>query len=260
MENPVTILGIDHIIVIGHQLETMISGFEQLGFTVTPGGRHSTGTHNALIALGDGAYIELLAFWEPALQSRRWWMLQAGGGLCEFMLTSDDIDLDVESIRKRGISYDDSVSGSRTRPDGQVVKWKDGPSPEHSSLPYLIEDVTARELRIPDGEARIHPNGATGIKQLLIRSNCLHRTAEQYHQILGRSPDTVHSTTNNIDSREWQFNRQRLTIFQAASNDGSDVKSVELQHGAYRCVLFGSGEMRLDPGLACDAHLKIEAG
>ena len=40
-----------------------------------------TGTHNALVGLADGAYIELIAFYEPHPENRWWQFLQAGGGL-----------------------------------------------------------------------------------------------------------------------------------------------------------------------------------
>ena len=64
------ILGFDHVIVIGRDLD-------------------------ALVPLAEGATFELLAVWEPAPETRRWAMLAAGGGLCEFMLSTDDVAADV---------------------------------------------------------------------------------------------------------------------------------------------------------------------
>ena len=47
--------GIDHLVIVVPELEAAIAGYRGLGFTVTPGGRHPIGTHNALIGLSDGS-------------------------------------------------------------------------------------------------------------------------------------------------------------------------------------------------------------
>jgi hypothetical protein len=50
--------------------------------------------------------------------------------------------------------------GGRIRPDGVQLKWRTlGLKPP---LPFVIEDVTGRELRVPGGAAADHANGATG--------------------------------------------------------------------------------------------------
>ncbi|TMJ30929.1 MAG: VOC family protein, partial [Alphaproteobacteria bacterium] len=53
---------IDHLVIMFPDLETAIRDYTELGFTVVRGGSHPTGTHNALIAFADGAYVELIAF------------------------------------------------------------------------------------------------------------------------------------------------------------------------------------------------------
>jgi hypothetical protein len=57
--------GIDHVVVVIQELERAMVAYRGLGFTVVPGGRHATGTHNALVGFADGTYLELLAFREP---------------------------------------------------------------------------------------------------------------------------------------------------------------------------------------------------
>ncbi len=57
------IIGIDHIVILVPDLEQAERDYTARGFTVTPGGEHAGGlTHNALIALADGSYLELIAF------------------------------------------------------------------------------------------------------------------------------------------------------------------------------------------------------
>ena len=58
--------GIDHIVIVVSDLEQAAKDYEQLGFTVVPGGKHPVGSHNVLIALADGSYIEIIAFYREA--------------------------------------------------------------------------------------------------------------------------------------------------------------------------------------------------
>ncbi len=55
------LLAVDHIVIMVPDLNAAIRDYTELGFTVIPGGSHPAGTHNALIAFADGAYIELIA-------------------------------------------------------------------------------------------------------------------------------------------------------------------------------------------------------
>jgi Glyoxalase-like domain len=56
--------GIDHLVLVGHDLEAQIAAYRSFGFTVTPRGQHPMGTGNALIQL-HGSYLELLAVTVP---------------------------------------------------------------------------------------------------------------------------------------------------------------------------------------------------
>src|SRR5207237_5052596 len=55
--------------LVTRDLGRAIAEYRGLGFSVEPGGRHPVGTENALIALRDGAYIELIAFESPDRRS-----------------------------------------------------------------------------------------------------------------------------------------------------------------------------------------------
>jgi len=79
-----TIGGIDHLVIMFKELEPDVSAYRDLGFTVVPGGEHPAGTHNALVAFADGAYLELIAFKRPNDQHRWWDVAQAGGGFIDF--------------------------------------------------------------------------------------------------------------------------------------------------------------------------------
>ena len=199
---------LDHVVVLVDELSAAIRDYTALGFRVTPGGEHKgLGTHNALIPLGDGAYIELIAFKQRSFpagtmlrkEDRLLKLMTAGrtpgearmlawetarGGLVDFALLPDDIEADLKGARARGLAMEGPLPGSRLRPDGQRVAWQFG-IPAAWALPFLCADVTARSLRVPEGPAREHPNGATGVARIVVGVNDLAASASRYEALLG---------------------------------------------------------------------------
>lgn len=156
--------GIDHVVILVANLESAMSSYREQGFTVVAGGRHPTGTHNALIGFADGSYLELLAFYEPRPQSRWWQKLARGGGLISACLQTNNLREEIVAMRNAHIDMGDPRPLSRVRPDGYGLKWVLSEYlGEHADLlPFLIEDETPREERVP--KERRHPNGVTGIE------------------------------------------------------------------------------------------------
>jgi len=160
--------GIDHVVVAVPDLDTAIASYTDLGFTVVRGGRHPIGSHNALIAFADGAYLELIAFFEPNAQHRWKAIVDKGGGLADFCMQTDNLKADAAAFRAAGVGMGEPWPLSRTRPDGYKLDWvlctPEGP---HAGLaPFLIEDTTTRDERVP--RQRTHANGVTGIVGLTI--------------------------------------------------------------------------------------------
>ena len=178
--------GIDHIVIVVRDLDAAIVSYRGLGFTVVPGGRHPVGTHNALIALADGAYIELIAFLQPDTpQDHRWWRpLQQGGGLVDFCMGTDDLAADVVALRKAGVEIDDPRPLTRTRPDGYVLRWVLAiPREGHRGLaPFLITDETPRGERVPS--AATHANQVTGLGPVTVAVPDLSEVRRWYARLL----------------------------------------------------------------------------
>ena len=75
---------LDHVVYIASDLDQAVEDHRRQGFTVTTGGEHAGGvTHNALISLADGSYVELVGFRRPD-PSHRWWRHAAHGGFADF--------------------------------------------------------------------------------------------------------------------------------------------------------------------------------
>lgn len=162
------LLGIDHLVIVVSDLDTAIKSYAELGFTVVPGGRHPVGTHNALISLADGAYIELIAFYEANPEHRWWKPLGRGGGLVDVCMQTDDLNADTQAFRRAGVVIDDPTPLTRTRPDGYRLKWVLSiPREGHRGVaPFLIQDETPRDERIP--RETTHATQVTGICTLTI--------------------------------------------------------------------------------------------
>lgn len=158
---------LDHVVIVVRDLAAAMDDHRRRGFTVTPGGEHAGGlTHNALITFSDGSYLELVAFHDLArsIDHRLWKIAADGGGLATCALLSDDLAADVAALGEL-VTQPPTPSG-RIRPDGVELKWRTARL--QSPLPFLIEDLTARELRVPGGAAAEHANGATGIAAVVV--------------------------------------------------------------------------------------------
>ena len=159
--------GIDHVVILVPALEAAVESYTRLGFTVVAGGRHNVATHNALIVFQDGAYIELIAFWEVAPKHRWHRYLALGGGLVDYCMRTDDLLGDVAALRAAGIAMSEDQPMSRLRPDGYRLEWKLALATETQGVtPFLIEDATPREERVP--RRTEHANGVTGISTLTV--------------------------------------------------------------------------------------------
>jgi catechol 2,3-dioxygenase-like lactoylglutathione lyase family enzyme len=205
---------IDYVVILVDELDRAVEDYRKLGFTVVPGGEHPAwGSHNALIALADGSYIELIAFRQRAADLGRRVSKEAGyerlrdrqcspaerrvlawgapmEGLVDFALVPADIERDTARARQRGLMIDGPFAGGRTRPDGQEVRWQLG-VPQTFDVPFLCGDVTPRSLRVPGGDAVHHSNGAIGIDHITVAAVDLDASVMRYHALLDASPEHV---------------------------------------------------------------------
>jgi hypothetical protein len=160
-------LRIDHLLIAVHDLTTAVENFTTAGFTVYPGGVHASGaTHNALVIFADGTYLELLApTGQPAKPGAPdyTFMLARGEGWAGMCLSSDDLPADAEAMRERGANIGPIGEGGRVRPDGVEMRWR-ALWIDELPLPFVMEDLTERSLRVPtDPAITTHANGARGI-------------------------------------------------------------------------------------------------
>jgi hypothetical protein len=106
-------------------------------------------------------------------------------------MQTDDLDGDTRKFRQAGVAINDPVPWSRTRPDGYELKWVLSLAQgEHRGVaPFLIQDVTPREERIP--QIFHHTNGVMGIGSLTIAVGELSNVEKWYSAVLGDDGTSV---------------------------------------------------------------------
>ena len=161
--------GIDHIVIAGPDLDALTETYRSLGFGVVGGGKHPIGSYNNLIGLADGAYIELLSFYEHS-PNHYWWdaVHARGGGLVDFCMQTDDIRADYAVFEAQGVAMSPLVGLSRVRVDGYQLAWLNNEiyGEYQGLIPFVIEDETPRSERVP--KQKQHANQVTGIDAITL--------------------------------------------------------------------------------------------
>lgn len=139
---------VDHVILAIDNLERGMEIFRQ-ATTIKPvyGGVHpGRGTRNALVSLGNGAYLEIIApnpldTSAAAKETRKYFARFRRLTAYGWAAHTSNMDSTVAQLEKNGFRGLQVSSGSRARPDGKRLKWRTM-SPwgvESSVLPFFIE-------------------------------------------------------------------------------------------------------------------------
>ena len=231
------VLSLDHIVIAVSELEAAIADYQALGFTVSYGGEHASGsTHNALICFRDGTYLELLApTGKPArpgtVDFRS--MLQNGEGIVAYAIASDRLVEEADAMRGRGIDVGELHEGGRKRDDGIELRWQTA-AIDGGMTPFLIQDITPRNLRVPDDAATTsQTNGVRGIRGLVMNSAVNDKAVDRYVRMLDVTPVVSH------DGQRYTFPLATSSIVLAA-RPREDEQS-------YRLWLASDEDVTFDP-------------
>ncbi|RMG74651.1 MAG: VOC family protein, partial [Chloroflexi bacterium] len=183
----------DHAIFAINNLDKAVQNFRQAGFTVIAGGEHASGTtHNALVCLADGTYLELLA---PTGKSPKDMdasdfsgLLREQEGFMGFALRTHDLDGVAKRLQQQGVNASNPKPGSRIREDGVQIEWRTVIVGDSLS-PFMIQDVTDKKLRVPEDQAVItHENGARGIHSITMMCQNIDECVLFFRILLNQEP------------------------------------------------------------------------
>jgi hypothetical protein len=196
------LLGIDHLVIAVRDPDAAAAVLERdAGLAFTGGGRHEAmGTFNRLAFLGD-TYLELIAVFDRALvESSATFAVGRASmavldedreGLATWALATDDVAGDAMCLRAGGSSIGEPVAGSRTRPDGGVVRWITAfPPLGPSEPPFLIEHEYAGpewgdEARAARASFRQRAGGRVQLTALELPVPDPVAAADDYGRVLG---------------------------------------------------------------------------
>ena len=256
------IKGIDHLVVVVNDLDKAARDYEDLSFTVVPGGRHPVGSHNVLIAFADGSYIEIIAFYREATDHRWWEPLKKGERLVDYCLQTDDLRGDTGKFRAAGVDISDPVPWARTRPDGYEVKWRLSLARggHRGIAPFLIEDITPREERVP--QIFQHKNGATGIGAVKIAVGESSAVPQWYQAVLGNEGEPIgNAQPLGAKGRRFRVGMHALDFLMPV-HPGNPLVHWMRTYGPspYAASLRGSraAGVALDPALSHGANFSFE--
>lgn len=258
--------GIDHIVIAVQDLGSASDDYARAGFTVTPGGEHAGGvTHNALVAFADGSYFELIAWKHPETPvDTDWWRrFQAGEGFIDYALRTDDLDAEVARLQASGLDVPEPEAGGRTRPDGERVEWRNlrfGPGSSRS-LPFYCHSTNDRSLRVPSGDAAVHPNGVTGVAGVTIVVADLEIATRDYARLTGsEGEDLIANARDTGRGHRFEVAGTHLDLVAVAVEDSS-LGRVVAKRGEVPVMVTlrgdGTSNQTLDPDVTHGAVLMI---
>jgi len=175
--------GLDHIVHAVRDLDACGALYERLGFIVGARNRHDWGTHNRVVQLPGGVFIELLTVAEPDKLGSDGLSQQFGTpnrdflnrheGLAGLLLESRDAAADAAGFREAGIGASEALRFGREgrRPDGTPIRLA-------FSLAFARDPAGAEAVfaacqhHFPENfwnpAFQAHRNGATGVAGIVM--------------------------------------------------------------------------------------------
>ena len=144
-----------------------------MGLASDYGGSHANGvTRMALVGFGDGSYLELIGPKTAGVVTGSDWgkFMEGDAGPCAWAVGTSDVRGEVARLQAAGIVAHGPAAGGRRKQDGTVLRWETasaGEGPPGSQLPFLIEDKTARSLRVQPS-ASVKGSGLRGIARVVL--------------------------------------------------------------------------------------------
>jgi len=118
---------IDHLILGVANLDDGIEQFERrTGVRPACGGKHPTGTHNALVSLGDGIYLEIVALQPGAVPPPEFAALSFLKELTPvgWAVASTDLEALRNELAAADLPVTEPDAGSRATPSGSTLRWQ----------------------------------------------------------------------------------------------------------------------------------------
>jgi hypothetical protein len=168
--------------------------------------------------------------------------LASGIGIADFCMRAGDLEKEINLLETRGEKFSDPIPGGRQRPDGKEIAWLTS-VPRTLDLPFLIEDRTPHELRLPPVNNDHHPNGILGIRGLAILVSNLVDSMAHYRALLGDDPNSqAQYPQPGTQSSEFDSNGNFITILSPLPGNQALRKPLKYRSSRPVGIFFRSTE------------------
>src|SRR5262245_3295396 len=187
---------IDHVVLMVRDLDSAAVAADDLGFSVTPQGRHPHfGTANHLLVL-DRAYLELLTVVEPraenAMYRRR---CEEQPGIFALAMATANVAHERARLEALGfkspapVEFGREVRIGATVADARFRVLLPGMNISEHVLFFYCEHLTP--ALVWRSEWQQHANGAVHLARVTVAASNLHRVATRYARLLGAALESV---------------------------------------------------------------------
>jgi len=182
--------GLDHVGIVGADLDALAEAFSGLGFALTPRAAHASGrTANRCVMLRDGGYLELIATVPGQASGTIDRFLTRGAGAHILALEVDDLNAARDRLGRAGIEAGDvSITERDASPDGARARFgllMPPDSPDGRIL--LIRHLTRDLLWQPAYTA--HPNHAVALTEAVYATAFSAETMTRLSRLSGRTAE-----------------------------------------------------------------------
>ncbi len=186
---------IDHVTLARESLPEMRDALLRAGIKTDYGGIHSNGiTHMAMAGFGDGSYLEVVAPLVPQSPIPIWDdYLLPDQGATAWTAAADDIESEFRHARAIGVRTSGPDLMRREKPNGEIGEWKIGyfgASQPGGMLPFLIQDRTARSVRVPP-QAASEPSAFSGWRALVLAVHDRAAAADAFMRLYDWAPPRI---------------------------------------------------------------------
>lgn len=184
--------GIDHVVILVHDLDRARDVYSRLGLTLTPRGYHTLGSQNHCIMF-ERDYIELLAVPRPHAAMQYFSdFLARGEGLAAIAMATRDANAAQAEFAAAGIAAETPLDFSRPveLPEGardarfRIVQLPSDQTP--GCRMFVCQHFTRDVVWRPEYQS--HALGATGIAALAVVVEDPEATAPSYASVFGVAP------------------------------------------------------------------------
>jgi hypothetical protein len=164
-------IGLDHVGIVGADLETLARVFSGLGFHLTPRATHASGrTANRFVMLRDGSYLELMATMPGETSTTLDRFLARGAGAHVLALEVEDEVAALERLHRAGVPG--QISLTERAVDRQCAKARFAlilPPDPPTGRTLLIHHLSRDLLWRPDNV--VHHNRAVALTEVVYASD-----------------------------------------------------------------------------------------